>query len=227
MPRPPSRKRVDGRDQRAERAPSEAGPYAVRDRTAALNHQKQTTKCPTPPAQAPEQDAGGAAARPASGRHRIRRGRWDRKARNIVPNSDGRSTLRCRAVRTIAGEDLLDVGALAGAVAAAHLADDYGGPDSLFGAPVGGVDRRVPQEREEGAEFAGQVRSEALSVVVRRGVVDQPAELGEQATADGSQTVVADSTGVAPIAQREGGLQGVLHVAGAVGMIREQFLTAS
>ena len=53
-----------------------------------------------------------------------------------------------------AGEDLLGVGALAGAVAAAHLADDDGGPDGLFGAPVGGVDRRVPQEREDGAEFA-------------------------------------------------------------------------
>ena len=97
-----------------------------------------------------------------------------------------------------AGEDLLGVGALSGAVAAAHLADDDGGPDGLFGAPVGGVDRRVPQEGEEGAEFDGQVRGEALGVVVRRRVVDQPAELGEQATADGSQTVVADTTGVAP-----------------------------
>ena len=128
-----------------------------------------------------------------------------------------------------AGEDLLGVGALPGAVAAAHLADDDGGPDGLFGAPVGGVDRRVPQEREDGAEFDGQVRGEALGVVVRRRVVDQPADLGEQSAAGGGQTVVADTTGVAPVAQREGGLQGVLHLAGpsAVGMLLEQLLTAS
>ena len=128
-----------------------------------------------------------------------------------------------------AGEDLLGVGALSGAVAAAHLADDDGGPDGLFGAPVGGVDRRVPQEREDGAEFAGQVRGEALGVVVRRRVVDQPAEPGEQSAAGGGQTVGAQTAGVAPVAQREAGLQGVPHLSGppAVGMILEQMLTAS
>ena len=78
------------------------------------------------------------------------------------------------------GEDLLGVGALTGAVAAAHLADDDGGSDGLFGAPVGGVDRRVPQEREDGGEFAGQMGGKALGVVVRRRLVDQPAEPGEQ-----------------------------------------------
>ena len=36
-----------------------------------------------------------------------------------------------------AGQDLLGVGAVAGAVATAHLADDHGRPDGLFGAPVG------------------------------------------------------------------------------------------
>ena len=61
-----------------------------------------------------------------------------------------------------AGQDLLGVGAVAGAVAAAHLADDDGGPDGLFGAPVGGVERGVPQEEEHGREFGGQVRREAL-----------------------------------------------------------------
>ena len=42
-----------------------------------------------------------------------------------------------------AGEHLLGVGTVARAVAAAHLADDHGGPDGLFGAPVGGVERYV------------------------------------------------------------------------------------
>ena len=67
-----------------------------------------------------------------------------------------------------AGQDLLGVGAVAGAVAAAYLADDHGGPDGLFGAPVGGVERRVPQEEEHGGELGGQVRREALGVVQRR-----------------------------------------------------------
>ena len=128
-----------------------------------------------------------------------------------------------------AGEDLLGVGALAGAVAAAHLADDDGGPDGLFGAPVGGVDRRVPQEGEEGGEFDGQVRGEALGVVQRRRVVDQPADLGEQSAAGGGQTVFAQFAGVAPVTQREAGLQGVLHLTDppAVGMILQQMLTPS
>ena len=36
-----------------------------------------------------------------------------------------------------AGEDVLGVGALAGALVAVHRADNDGGPDGLFGAPVG------------------------------------------------------------------------------------------
>ena len=128
-----------------------------------------------------------------------------------------------------AGEDLLGVGALAGAVAAAHLTGDDGGPDGLFSAPIGGVDRRVPQKGEDGGEFDGQVGGEALGVVQRRRVVDQPAEPGEQSAAGGGQTVVAQGAGVAPVAQREAGLQGVLHLAGppAVGMILQQMLTTS
>ena len=117
-----------------------------------------------------------------------------------------------RCVRRWRG--LLGVGALAGAVAAAHLADDDGAPDGLFGAPVGGVDRRVPQEREDGGEFAGQVRGETLGVVQRRRVVDQPAEPGEQSAAGGGQAVIAQTAGIAPVAQREAGLQGVLHLSG-------------
>ena len=45
----------------------------------------------------------------------------------------------------------------------------------------------------------------------------------------GGQTVVAQVAGVAPVAQREAGLQGVLHLAGppAVGMVLQQMLTTS
>ena len=61
---------------------------------------------------------------------------------------------RWRAVRTTLEQ--LGVGTVAGAVAAAHLADDHGGPDGLFGAPV---ERRVPQEEEHGRAWPGAPRS--------------------------------------------------------------------
>ena len=71
-------------------------------------------------------------------------------------------------------EHLLGVGALAGAVAAAHLADDHRGADGLFGPPVGGVYRGVAQEEEHGREFGGEMLGEALGVLQRRRRVDQP-----------------------------------------------------
>ena len=73
------------------------------------------------------------------------------------------------------------------------------------------------------------MRSEALGVVQRRRVVDQPAEPGEQSAASRGQAVGAQTAGVAPVAQREAGLQGVLHLTGppAVGMILLELLTPS
>ena len=150
-------------------------------------------------------------------------------ARNIVANRVGRSTSRCRAVRTTLARACWVSAPFLVRLPPHTWRMTTAGRMACSAPPVGGVDRRVSQEGEEGAEFAGQVRGEALGVVVRRRVVDQAAELGEQATAGGSQTVVADTTSVAPVAQREGGLQGVLHLSGpsAVGMILEQLLTPS
>ena len=52
---------------------------------------------------------------------------------------------------------------------------------------------------------------------------------GEQSAAGGGQTVFAQFAGVAPVTQREAGLQGVLHLTDppAVGMILQQMLTPS
>ena len=111
---------------------------------------------------------GGGGGRPRSS------GTTGSAARNIAVISGGRSRLTLAGGAHDAGQDLLGVGAVAGAVAAAHLADDDGGPDGLFGAPVGGVERGVPQEEKHGREFGGQVRREALGVVERRRCVDQP-----------------------------------------------------
>ena len=113
-----------------------------------------------------------------------------------------------------AGEDLLGVGAVAGAVAAAHLADDHSGPDGLFGAPVGGVERGVPQEEEHGREFGGQVPREALGVVERRRCVDQPTEPGGESAAGRCHPVLAQRSRVAAVPQVEAGPQNRLHLAG-------------
>ena len=61
-----------------------------------------------------------------------------------------------------AGQHLLAVGAVTGAVAATDFAGDDSGKDGLFGAPVGGVDRQVPQEEKHGSEFGGQMPGKAL-----------------------------------------------------------------
>ena len=72
-----------------------------------------------------------------------------------------------------AGEYLLGVGPVAGAVAATDLAGDDGGADGLFGAPVGGVDGRVPEEGEHGRELGVEMRGEALGGGEGRRLVDE------------------------------------------------------
>ena len=106
-----------------------------------------------------------------------------------------------------AGQDLLGVGALAGAVAPAHFADDHRGPDGLFGPPVGGVYRRVAQEEEHGREFGGQMVGEALGVGNPRRGVDESAEPGLEPAADRGEAVLAHLSGVAAVAGGEAGPQ--------------------
>ena len=56
-----------------------------------------------------------------------------------------------------AGEQLLGVGAVARAIASADFAGDDAGPVSLFGAPVGRVNQRVPEESEDRRLFRALV----------------------------------------------------------------------
>ena len=108
-------------------------------------------------------------------------------ARNMVAVSGGRSRARWRARWP----------APAGCrprrvrLPAAHLADDRGGPDGLFGAPAGGLQRRVPQEAEHGAEFGSEVGAETRGVVQLRRCVDQPTHPGGEPTAVRRHTVLA------------------------------------
>ena len=81
------------------------------------------------------------------------------------------------------GEYLLGVGAVAGAIAAADLSDDDGGANGLFGAPVGRVDRRVPQEGEHGRASPGVVRIGLTFVVPTancRGFFNRPGGAGSR-----------------------------------------------
>ena len=127
-----------------------------------------------------------------------------------------------------AGQHLLRVGAVAGAVAAADLADNDSRPDGLFGGPVRGVDRQVPQEEEHGIEFSGQVPGEALGVFQRWGCLDQPTEPGAESAAERCQSVLAQLAGVTAVTHGKARLQDRLHLPGpeTVGMIFLQFLAA-
>ena len=98
-------------------------------------------------------------------------------------------------------------------ISAADLAGDDGGPDGLFGTPVGRVDRRVPKESEHRGEFDGQMGGESFGGLQGRWLGDQPSEAGEQSAAGGCQTMVAQTPGIAAVAQRKGSLQDRLHPA--------------
>ena len=113
------------------------------------------------------------------------------------------------------------VGATAGAVAAAHLADDHRGPDRLFGPPVGGVDRRVPQEEEHGREFVGQVPGKALGVFQRRRRVDQPTEPGLESAAEHVETAPGQFAVLAAVPHVQAGLEDRLDLRapGTVGVV--------
>ena len=66
-------------------------------------------------------------------------------------------------------EDLLAVGAAGGAIAAAaHFARDDGGPQRVFGAPIGGVERRVEEKAEDGVEFDDEMLLKAAHRGSRR-----------------------------------------------------------
>ena len=151
-------------------------------------------------------------------------------ARNIVANRSGKSRLRWRAVRTTLARTCLGVGALAGAVAAAHLADDDGGPDGLFGAPVGGVDRRVPQEREDGrgnwlarcaAKRSASSSAGGLSISRLSRASSRPRAVARPWSLRAPALRRSRSARPCP--------QGVLYLTGplAVGMVFEQMLTSS
>ena len=146
-----------------------------------------------------------------------------------MANSAGRSRLRWRAVRTTLASTCWVSAPLRVRLPPQTLRVTTAGRMACSArqlvASTDGSHRKVNMAENSVARWAAK-RS---GVVQRRRVVDQPAEPGQQAAAGGGQTVLAQTAGVAPVAQREAGLQGVLHLAGppAVGMILLQMLTTS
>ena len=92
----------------------------------------------------------------------------------------------------------------------------YGGSDGLFGAPVGGVDRRVPQEGERGGEFAVQMGGEAVGGVTSVGAfvrsADRVGRTVDRERLPDSWSLRSPASSA--VAQLESGLQDGLHPGG-------------
>ncbi len=135
-------------------------------------------------------------AQRAAGAGRVLRGR-PASARSIVASRCGRSSLRWRAVRrTLASSccvsALLRV-RLPPQTLRVTTAGRMAGSAREFGASIDGSYRN----KEQGCELVGQLLGEALGVGLWRRGVDQPAELGDEATAGRRQTVLADAARLA------------------------------
>jgi hypothetical protein len=114
--------------------------------------------------------------------------------------------------------------------AAAHLARDDRGPEGVLGAPVGGVERGVEEEAEDGLVFGGQMRREAARVgEAARSAIEQAAKSIHVGAAGDGKAMCGDATGGMARARREGGLQQRLHLRGKrmVGMVQHHRATAA
>ncbi len=72
-----------------------------------------------------------------------------------------------------AGEHFVRVGAARGAVATADFAGDDRGAQCLFSAPVGRVNRRVEEKREDRRVFDREMRGEALGDTAAARLIDE------------------------------------------------------
>lgn len=119
-------------------------------------------------------------------------------------------------------EDLLGDGTACAAVPAADLAHHDGRSNRVLCAPVGGVDGRIAEEREEGRCFDGQVGDEPLDGWNGGSRVgEQVQHLFEQAAAGNREPVRRHLAGRVAITQGERLLEALLDAGGerAAGMI--------
>jgi len=112
-----------------------------------------------------------------------------------------------------AGEDLLTVGAVPRAIAAAaHLARDDGGPQRVFSAPVGGVEGGVEEKAEDGIEFDDEVLLKSAHRESSTGCAchKRAQSLDVVPTRDG-EAVRGDQTGVIAVPRRQRRLEDRFH----------------
>ena len=128
-----------------------------------------------------------------------------------------------------AREDLLGVGAAVRPVAATDFAVDHGGPEGLFGAPVGRVDGGVEEKAEQGRQFDTQMRGKPLHGGERPDVVERREDLGDQVPPRHGDAMVGDGPGGAPVAEAQRLLQGRVDSRGKRGarMIVDQVVRPS
>lgn len=126
-----------------------------------------------------------------------------------------------------AGEDFLGLRAAWGSIAATDLAVDDGRAHRVFGSPAGRVDPGIPQEREHGREFQGEMIRKARRVGQSGRGLDEPAEARQQVPARDGETLIGDRARIAPVAKREGVREHGLHAGGpgAAWMIEAQRAT--
>ena len=102
------------------------------------------------------------------------------------------------------GEDLLAHGAVRRAVPATHFSGDHGGPQRLFGAPVGRVDqRRLEQKREERGPLDGEMRGKSPHVGDRARAIELPTEALNQVAAGDREAMGRHAPREVAIAERQ------------------------
>lgn len=124
-------------------------------------------------------------------RRRRERSDWLRGTQQIGED-DGGVELALLNRAEHAGEHLVRVGAACGAVATTDFAGDDGRAQGLCRAPVGRVDRRVEQKREDCRVLDREMRGKALNDAATARLIDESNEPILEMTADDGDAVCGD-----------------------------------
>jgi hypothetical protein len=110
-----------------------------------------------------------------------------------------------------------------------HFAGDDGGARGSFSAPVGRVDRRVEQKREDRWVFDREIRGEALSGAATAGLIDESIEPILQMAAGDGNAVCGDGPAPPAVTNPQSLLEDGLHPRGepAFVMVANQRSTSS
>lgn len=128
-----------------------------------------------------------------------------------------------------ARQHLLGLGPTGGAIPAADFARDHGGPQRVFGAPIGGVDGvGLEQKREHRWKLDGEMRGEIARDAASARPIDEGIELIVQMTTGHGEAMGRDGAAPIAIADAQRALEHALHPRSEmrVAMIADQCATA-